>query len=75
LALAIEASKSLAKRRFRLSQAKVRSTPIAGEQLKSGRVSGAFDNLDGPVAEFGQGVAQVWAIVDAVGKEMTQPGK
>ena len=43
--------------------------------MKSDRVSGAFDNLDGPVAEFGEGVAQVWAILDAVGKEMTQPGK
>jgi hypothetical protein len=49
--------------------------PSPWQQLKSGRVSGAFDNLDGPVAEFGEGVAQLWAIVDTVGKEVTQPGK
>jgi hypothetical protein len=26
------------------------------EQLKADRLSGAFDNLNGPVAEFGEGV-------------------
>jgi hypothetical protein len=39
--------------------------------LKSGRVGGAVDDLDGPVAEFGEGVAQVCAIADVVGKEVT----
>src|SRR4030095_9902567 len=32
-------------------------------------------DLDGPVAEFDQDGAQVGAIIDAVGKEMTQPWK
>jgi hypothetical protein len=40
-------SKSFAKRRFRLSQSRVRSTTQRrGQQLKAGRVSGAFDDLD-----------------------------
>ena len=45
------------------------------EQLKSGRVSGAFDNLDGPLTEFGEGVAQIGAVIDTVGEEMAQPRK
>src|SRR5271156_3638711 len=49
--------------------------PSPWEQLKSSRVSGAFDDLDGPVAEFSEGVAQVGASVSAVGEEMAQPGK
>jgi len=49
--------------------------PSPGEQLKSGRVSGAFDDLDRPLAEFDEGVAQIGAVIDAVGEEMAQPGK
>ena len=49
--------------------------PSPWEQLKTGSVSGALDDLDGPVTEFGEGVTQVGAIVDAVGEEMAQPGK
>jgi len=71
LALAIEASKSLARRRFRLSQARVRSTTHRREQLKSDRVSGAFDDLDRPVTEFGKVLTQIGAVIDAVGEEMT----
>ena len=40
--------------------------PSAWQQLKAGRVGGAFDDLDGPVAEFGEGVTQVGAVIDAV---------
>src|SRR5271156_954568 len=49
--------------------------PSPWEQLKSSRVSSAFDDLDGPVAEFSEGGAQVGASVSAVGEEMAQPGK
>src|SRR5437660_8847611 len=49
--------------------------PSAWQQLKSGRVSGAFDNLDGPLAEFGEGVTQIGAVIDTVGEEMAQPRK
>jgi hypothetical protein len=45
------------------------------QQLKSGRVSGGFDDLDGPLAEFGKGVTQIGAVIDTVGEEMAQPGK
>src|SRR6516164_6138391 len=49
--------------------------PSAWQQLKAGSVSGAFDNVDGPGTEFGEGVTQVGAVVDAVSEEMSQPGK
>jgi hypothetical protein len=49
--------------------------PSLWQQLKSGRVSGAFDNLDGPLAEFGEGITQIRAVIDTVGEEMAQPGK
>ena len=43
--------------------------------MKADGVSGAFDDFDGPVTEFGEGITQTGAIIDAVGEEMTQPGK
>src|ERR1700757_2665738 len=49
--------------------------PAARQQLKAGGVSGAFDDLDGPLAEFGESLMQVGASVDTVGEEMAQPGK
>jgi len=49
--------------------------PSPWQQLKSGRVSGAFDDFDSPVAEFGEGVTQVGAVIDAVGEQMAQPRK
>ena len=49
--------------------------PSPREQLKPGRVSGAFDDLDGPVAECSEGLTQVGAVIDAVGEEMAKPGK
>jgi hypothetical protein len=56
-----------------LSHARVRSTThSARQELKAGVRRGAFDDLDGPVAEFDQGGAQGVAIIDAVGKEMAQ---
>ena len=33
--------------------------PAAWQQLKASGVSGAFDDLDGPLAEFGECLAQV----------------
>ena len=49
--------------------------PSARQQLKADGVSGGFDDFDGPVTEFGEGITQTGAIIDAVGEEMTQPGK
>jgi len=49
--------------------------PLTREQLKPSRVSGAFDDLDGPVAEFSEGLTQVGAVIEAVGEEMAKPGK
>src|ERR1700746_1719022 len=49
--------------------------PSPWQQLKAGRVSGAFDDLDSPVTEPGKGLMQTGAVVDAVGKEAAQPGK
>ena len=43
--------------------------------MKAGSVSGAFDDFDGPVTEFDEGIPQVRSIIDAVGKEVAQPGK
>ena len=43
--------------------------------MKSGRVSGAFDDLDRPLAEFDEGVAQIGAVIDTVGEEMAQAWK
>src|SRR6267142_2169862 len=49
--------------------------PAPRQQLKADSVSGAFDDLDGPFAEFGESFGQVGAVVDTVGEEMAQPGK
>src|SRR3984893_12762329 len=49
--------------------------PSPWEQLKAGRVGGALDDLEGPVTEFGEGLTQIGAVIDAVGEEMAQPGK
>src|SRR6266700_5060302 len=43
--------------------------PSAWKELKAGSVSGAFDDFDGPVTEFDEGIPQVRSIIDAVGKE------
>src|SRR6266481_5055859 len=43
--------------------------PSPWEQLKACRVSGAFDDFDGPVAGLDEGLAQVRAIINAVGEE------
>ena len=46
--------------------------PSARQELEAVR-RGAFDVLEGPVAEFAQGGAQVGAVIDADGKEMARP--
>ena len=43
--------------------------------MKAGSVSGGFDNVDGPGTEFGEGITQVGAVVDAVSEEVAQPRK
>ena len=42
--------------------------PSARKELKACNSGGACDDLDRPVTKFGEGVAQVGAIIDAVGK-------
>jgi hypothetical protein len=49
--------------------------PSAWQQLKAGRVSRAFDDLDRPVTQSNKGVTQVGAVVGTVDEEMAQPGK
>src|SRR6266446_100932 len=49
--------------------------PSPWEQLKACSVSGAFDDFNRPVAELDEGLAQVGAMINAVGEEMAQPGK
>src|SRR6266436_3229322 len=38
--------------------------PAPRQQLQADSVSGAFDDLDGPLAEFGESFGQVGAVVD-----------
>ena len=49
--------------------------PSAREEMKARRLGGAFDDFDRPVAEFDESLAQIGAVVDAVGKEVAQPRK
>ena len=49
--------------------------PSPWQQLKASSVNGAFDDLDSPVTDPGKGLLQTGAVVDAVGKEVAQPGK
>ena len=46
--------------------------PAAGRQFKADRVSSALDDLNGPVAEFGERGLQVGAVVAAVGKPVAR---
>lgn len=67
-ALAIVASKSLASRRQRPSQAKVRSTTHrCGRTSKPCHV-GALDDFDGPRVQVGQGLRQFFSGIAAVGE-------
>ncbi len=75
-ALAIDASKSLARRRLRFNAGQgAFDHPAPRQQLKSGGRRSAFDDLDRPIAEFDQRRTQVGTLVDTVGKEVAQPGK
>jgi hypothetical protein len=49
--------------------------PSTRQQLEARRVSRAFDDLDGPVAELGKGVPQIGAVIDAIGEEVARPRK
>src|ERR1700751_4565169 len=44
--------------------------PASRQQLKAGSISGALDDLDGPLAELGECLSQVGAVVDTVGEKM-----
>ena len=76
MALAIDASKSFARRRLQIEPSEGSfDDPSPRQQLKAGGLSGAFDDLDGPLAEFGERFTQVGAVVDTVGEQVAQPGK
>ena len=73
-ALAMVASKSLARRRQRPSQAKVRSTTQRrGKHLEALGGVGALDDLDRPGPSLANEALELFAGIAAVGKEMTQP--
>jgi hypothetical protein len=44
--------------------------PSPWQQLKAGWVNGAIADLDGLLAEFGERLMQVGAVVDAVGEQV-----
>jgi hypothetical protein len=66
VALVIEVSKSFASRRFRLSQARVRSTTT---HRRGSIPVGACDDFDCPVAKFGQSLVQIGAVIGAVQRD------
>src|SRR6516162_8982510 len=72
----MDASKSFAKRRLRLSQAKVRSTTQRRGSSSKPIASAARLTISMvQLPEFGAGGMQVGAVVDAVGKQVAKPGK
>lgn len=72
-ALAMEASKSLARRRLRLSQASVRSTTQRRGRICKPCAGRPPDDRERPVAEMGECRRELVAGVAAIGKDMTQP--
>ena len=42
--------------------------PSARKELKASNPGGACDDLDRPVTKFGEGLAEVGAVIDAVGE-------
>lgn len=74
---AMVCSKSLAAtRRLRPSHAKVRSiAQRLGSGLKRADLLGVLDDFDCPATEFGCGIAQLAAAVDAVDKQVPQLGQ
>jgi hypothetical protein len=77
VALAMVASKSLARRRLRPSQARLRSTlPSSGQELETFDAWRALDDdFDRPRSAIGDSVEQLFAAIDAVGEDMAQPGE
>ena len=73
MALAIEASKSLARRRLRLSRAGTFDHPATGKHDEAGSVS--FDDLDGPAAELGENFGQFVPGIGTISEEVAQPGE
>lgn len=72
-ALAVDASKSLGRRRLRPSQAKVRfDHPPPRLGLEGPDALRTGDDLDFPRAHVGECVEQFWAPVDTIGEDMAQ---
>jgi len=70
LALAIDASKILCQAAVAIEPSESSFKPPQRRGSSSDRVSGALDDLNGAVAEFGEGGVQVGPVVDAVGKQV-----
>src|SRR5437870_8802146 len=68
-------SKSLANRRLRPNQAKVRSTTQPWQHLKALGLIRPLDNLERPLPVPGKRGLQLLASVAAIGKDMAQPGE
>jgi len=49
--------------------------PSPGQKLEAFDAWRALDDLDGPGAAIGDGVAQLFAAIDAVGEDVMQPGE
>lgn len=49
--------------------------PSSGQDFEALGGVGPLDDFHGPGADFGQGSAQFWPRVSAVGEDMTQPRK
>jgi hypothetical protein len=75
VAEAMVCSKSLARRRLRLSHALTLDNPAARQGFEALATSGRFDGLDGPLAKSPQAMAKRAASVAAVGEQVSQSGK
>src|SRR6266581_8288702 len=73
LALAIDASKSLARRRLRLRSEGTLDDPAAWQEFEANSVLRSLDDLDRPLAEFGKGSLKLWAGTGAISEEVAQP--
>jgi len=62
--------KSFVKRRLAIEPSESSFKPPQRRGSSSDRVSGALQDLNGAVAEFGEGGVQVGPVVDAVGKQV-----
>ena len=70
----MEASKSLARRRLRFEPGEgAFDDPATGKDFEANGVGHALDDLDAPLAKFGECLEELIAGIGAVGEEVTQP--